>query len=471
MVALVEVTSTARVASHIGRNAKRYAAGGGAVAASGAVAPKVASQAGKQSVGQSDPHYNTNYRAGKATFVDRDRKIRKSLGEAFQEALRGAKSLVTPERAAVGAAVGTGLAYVGSRAAKGFKSGKQEKRQQGLAHGYEDAFKQRREAFDASDFSYLNKDQPTRKRQEEDPFAEDALQERFGAIKKAGRAAARNAGSDVVSGAAKAVSENPQAIRNAGKAFGKGAAEGAGLERVRKTVRNTGYSVGGGAAAGGAAIGAGLAVGKRKDRKEAIPGGHRVVYKDPKHDTSEQRLVRNTARRVVGKSPIAEAGPFAEDTASGVKNAVGKAIEFRKQHKVKGVGGDAAVNAIGRINESELEEVGSYIRAGKAAAQAAKATRAGRVASKAVPWTSRGLIATDIAVLGGGAAKAAVPSKKPNEQKEGARVSRVASLAGKSVRRGDPLIFGTGTALGVRAKGRDIHDDQKLNQSHIKNQK
>ena len=331
MVALVEVTSTARVASHIGRNAKRYAAGGGAVAASGAVAPKVASQAGKQSVGQSDPHYNTNYRAGKATFVDRDRKIRKSLGEAFQEALRGAKSLVTPERAAVGAAVGTGLAYVGSRAAKGFKSGKQEKRQQGLAHGYEDAFKQRREAFDASDFSYLNKDQPTRKRQEEDPFA--------------------------------------------------------------------------------------------------------------------------------------------EDTASGVKNAVGKAIEFRKQHKVKGVGGDAAVNAIGRINESELEEVGSYIRAGKAAAQAAKATRAGRVASKAVPWTSRGLIATDIAVLGGGAAKAAVPSKKPSEQKEGARVSRVASLAGQSLRRGDPLIFGTGTALGVRAKGRDLHDDQKLNQSHIKNQK
>ena len=77
--------------------------------------------------------------------------------------------MVTPERAAAGAAVGAGLAYVGSRAARGFKSGKQEKRQQGMAHGYEDAFKQRREAFDASDFSYLNKDQPTRKRQEEDP--------------------------------------------------------------------------------------------------------------------------------------------------------------------------------------------------------------------------------------------------------------------------------------------------------------
>ena len=66
---------------------------------------------------------------------------------------------------------GAGLAYVGSRAARGFKSGKQEKRQQGMAHGYEDAFKQRREAFDASDFSYLNAKkgplrQPTRKRRE-----------------------------------------------------------------------------------------------------------------------------------------------------------------------------------------------------------------------------------------------------------------------------------------------------------------
>ena len=112
--------------------------------------PRLEAQAGKQSVGQKDPHYNTNYRAGKATFADRDRKIRKSLGEAFQEALRSAKSLVTPERAAAGAAAGAGLAYVGSRAARGFKSGKQEKRQQGMAHGYEDAFKQRREAFDAS---------------------------------------------------------------------------------------------------------------------------------------------------------------------------------------------------------------------------------------------------------------------------------------------------------------------------------
>ena len=326
-------SSTARVVSHVSRNAKRYAVGGGAVAASGAVSPKVGSQAGKQSVGQKDPHYNTNYRAGKATFADRDRKIRKSLGEAFHEALRSAKSLVTPERAAAGAAIGAGLAYVGSRAARGFKSGKQEKRQQGMAHGYEDAFKQRREAFDASDFSYLNKDQPTRKRQEEDPLAEDA--------------------------------------------------------------------------------------------------------------------------------------------AAGIKNKVGQAIEFRKQHKVKGVGGDAAVNAVNKINESELEEVSGYIRAGKTAAKAAQATRAGRVAAKAVPWTSRGLIATDIAVLGGGAAKAgySTATKKPSERKEGARVSRVASIAGKSVRRGDPLIFGTGTALGVRAKGRDIHDDQKLNQSHIKNQK
>ena len=168
-----------------------------------------------------------------------------------------------------------------------------------------------------------------------------------------------------------------------------------------------------------------------------------------------------------------EEGPFAEDTASGVKNAVGKAVEFRKQHKVKGVGGDAAVNAVNKINESELEEVSSYIRAGKTAAKAASATRAGRVAAKAVPWTSRGLIATDIAVLGGGAAKAGhtAATKKPSERKEGARVSRVASLAGKSARRGDPLIFGTGTALGLRAKGRDIQDDQKLNQSHIKNQK
>ena len=326
-------SGTARVVSHVSRNAKRYAGGGVAVAASGAVAPKAGSQAGKQSVGQKDPHYNTNYRAGKATFADRDRKIRKSLGEAFREALRSAKSLVTPERAAAGVAAGSGLAYVGSRAIKGFKSGKQEKRQQGMAHGYEDAFRQRREALDASDFSYLNKDQPTRKRQEDDPFA--------------------------------------------------------------------------------------------------------------------------------------------EDTASGVKNVVGKAVEFRRQHKVKGVGGDAAVNAVGKINESELEEVGSYIRAGKAAAKAAQATRAGRVAGKAVPWTSRGLIATDIAVLGGGAAKAghSAATKKPNEQKEGARMSRVASLAGKSVRRGDPLIFGTGTALGLRSKGRDMQDDQKLNLSHIKNQK
>ena len=330
-------SGTARVASHVGRNAKRYAVGGGAVAASGVVAPKAGAQAGKQSVSQKDPHYNTNYRAGKATFADRDRKIRKSLGEAFQEALKSAKSLVTPERAAAGAAVGAGLAYVGSRAARGFKSGKQEKRQQkrqqGMAHGYEDAFKQRREAFDASDFSYLNKDQPTRKRREEDPFAEDA--------------------------------------------------------------------------------------------------------------------------------------------ASGVKNAVGKAVEFRKQHKVKGVGGDAAVNAVNKINESELEEVSSYIRAGKTAAKAASATRAGRVAGKAIPWTSRGLIATDIAVLGGGAAKAGhtAATKKPSERKEGARISRVGSLASKSVQRGDPLIFGTGTALGLKAKGRDIQDDQKLNQSHIKNQK
>ena len=175
----------------------------------------------------------------------------------------------------------------------------------------------------------------------------------------------------------------------------------------------------------------------------------------------------------MGKNPIAEAGPFAEDAAAGIKNKIGQAIEFRKQHKVKGVGGDAAVNAVNKINESELEEVSGYIRAGKTAAKAAQATRAGRVAAKAVPWTSRGLIATDIAVLGGGAAKAgySTATKKPSERKEGARVSRVASIAGKSVRRGDPLIFGTGTALGVRAKGRDIHDDQKLNQSHIKNQK
>ena len=414
-------SSTARVVSHVSRNAKRYAVGGGAVVASGAVSPKVGSQAGKQSVGQKDPHYNTNYRAGKATFADRDRKIRKSLGEAFHEALRSAKSLVTPERAAAGAAIGAGLAYVGSRAARGFKSGKQEKRQQGMAHGYEDAFKQRREAFDASDFSYLNKDQPTRKRREEDPFAEDALQEFSLTTGKQQR-------------------QKSQATHKAVQQLDKSPAA--------QNRRNYNYAH--------SQLGRGLT--------------------KPSGDFARSVAAHSSATGKPNRAPWTQResdGPFAEDAAAGIKNKIGQAIEFRKQHKVKGVGGDAAVNAVNKINESELEEVSGYIRAGKTAAKAAQATRAGRVAAKAVPWTSRGLIATDIAVLGGGAAKAgySTATKKPSERKEGARVSRVASIAGKSVRRGDPLIFGTGTALGVRAKGRDIHDDQKLNQSHIKNQK
>ena len=334
---------TSRVLSHAGRNVKRYSIGAAAAAAGGSAATKGGQQAGKKSVGQSDPHYNTNFRAGQATFSDRNRKIKKSLGESLREAIGKAarwraaqkvKGAVTPERVAAGTAAGVGLTYVGSRAAGGVKQGRQDKRKQGMTHGYEDAFRNRREALDASDFGYVNKDTPARRRKE-------------------------------------------------------------------------------------------------------------------------------------------DADPFAEDAAAGIKNKVSQAVEFRRQHKVKGVGGDAVVDAIGKVKESELEEVRGFIKAGKGAVGAAKATRAGRVAGKAVPWTSRGLIATDIAVLGGGAAKAGASAaqKKPSEQKEGARLSRAGALAGQSVKRGDPLIFGTGTALGVRAKSRDLGDDQKLNQSHIRNRK
>ena len=301
---------------------------------------------------------------------------------------RSAKSLVTPERAAAGAAIGAGLAYVGSRAARGFKSGKQEKRQQGMAHGYEDAFKQRREAFDASDFSYLNKDQPTRKRREEDPFAEDALQEFSLTTGKQQR-------------------QKSQATHKAVQQLDKSPAA--------QNRRNYNYA--------------------------HSPSGKGLTR--PSGDFARSVAAHSSATGKPNRAPWTQResdSPFAEDAAAGIKNKVGQAIEFRKQHKVKGVGGDAAVNAVNKINEAELEEVSGYIRAGKTAAKAAQATRAGRVAAKAVPWTSRGLIATDIAVLGGGAAKAgySTATKKPSERKEGARVSRVASIAGKSVRRGDP---------------------------------
>ena len=110
----------------------------------GSAATKGGQQAGKKSVGQSDPHYNTNFRAGQATFSDRNRKIKKSLGEALTEAIGKAarwraaqkvKGAVTPERVAAGTAAGVGLTYVGSKAAGGVKQGRQDKRRQGASQG------------------------------------------------------------------------------------------------------------------------------------------------------------------------------------------------------------------------------------------------------------------------------------------------------------------------------------------------
>ena len=63
------------VTAHIGRNARRYAIGAGATAAGAVAAKPAGKQAGKASVGKSDPYYDMNRRAGESIFHSRKSKI------------------------------------------------------------------------------------------------------------------------------------------------------------------------------------------------------------------------------------------------------------------------------------------------------------------------------------------------------------------------------------------------------------
>ena len=119
------------VTTHISRNLRRYAVGAGATGAAVVAAKPAGKQAGKASVGKSDPYYDMNRRAGESIFhsrkskIDSSRlkksgmreagavrgthKVRKIAGAAFLK--RNSKNL---KRIGISGAVGT-AAVVGDR--------------------------------------------------------------------------------------------------------------------------------------------------------------------------------------------------------------------------------------------------------------------------------------------------------------------------------------------------------------------
>ena len=110
----------------------------------------------------------------------------------------------------------------------------------------------------------------------------------------------------------------------------------------------------------------------------------------------------------------------------------------------------------------------------------------GRVAGETLKWGGRGLAALDIGVLGAQGAKAIANRNKDKpvteeedeadgfdedeftERVKGQSARTAIEFGAKHSGKVDTALFGAGTVNSARSKGQDLHDDQKLNSSHLR---
>ena len=307
------------VTTHISRNLRRYAVGAGATGAAAVAAKPAGKQAGKASVGKSDPYYDMNRRSGESIFHSRKSKIDSSrlkksgmresgsrtFGKGLGRAGRYAKLKLKPDEGlgkAIGSATSKTLksikpgtkqivpaaatagaaAIVGKRAKSGAEQGRYDKRRSGTQQGYSDAYKKTYGRQEGIDESITSK-----------------------ALRSVGRNIAKGAGETASSPAGR------RNMRRAGHDAGSGAAEGAmkhlekPLRQINRSVRVAGGSIGGGAAVGGIGIGAGQATRSRKERKESI----------------DEANVASRVRKIAGKLKAVQAHPATQKTQSAIKSS------------------------------------------------------------------------------------------------------------------------------------------------------
>ena len=397
------------VTAHIGRNLRRYAVGAAATGAAAVAAKPAGKQAGKASVGKSDPYYDMNRRAGESIFHSRKSKIDSSrlkrrgglaeagsrtFGKGLGRAGRYAKLKLKPDEG-LGKAVGTATsktlksikpgprqivpavatvgaaAIVGKRAKSGADQGRYDKRRSGTQRGYTDAYKKtygRQEGIDEARM-------PTK--------AARGVRRKITRKLKSVKA---TSGARKIAGKLKSVQAHPS------------------TQKAQQAVRWGGRGV---AALDLAVLGAsGTAVGvkavrNRKNREEGL---------DEAGAGSAVRVVRKSIQRHQDK----------------------KVVRYLNRNKSRR-GGDAVRVARKQATADTLLKVGT----------GAGATAAG----------------VDIA-------------RRRTRQDEGLTEGRIKGSGlrkvGGYIEKGDVGLFGISTGRAITNKGRDVADDQQLNQSHLR---
>ena len=463
------------VTAHIGRNARRYAIGAGATAAGAVAAKPAGKQAGKASVGKSDPYYDMNRRAGESIFHSRKSKIDSSrLKKSGMRESHTPGHFATPQR------------YVSVKSSDGSKPNPAQMRAFAkLAHSG-----RRREGIEEAGSRTFGKGLGRAGR-----YAKLKLQPDEGLGKAIGAATSKTLRS--IKPGTKQIVPAAATVGAAG-IIGKRAKAGAeqGQYDKRRSGTQQGYTD---------------AYKKTYGRKEGIDEG----YFDPSKDNREQRITRNTFRRIKGKKPI----PYQMDEANvagGIRKIAGK-LKSVKSHPaaqkaqqsirwggrgvaaldlaVLGASGTAAgIKAVhARKNREEgLDEARTVRRLVKKGLKplrnrlAVKTNQARYLrkpsgkryaTAKGTRHLARAAVGAEIgagAVYAGGAAGAAYGIKKKLSKKreEGLDEGRIKGSGlrkiGGYIEKGDVGLFGISTGRAITNKGRDVADDQQLNQSHLR---
>ncbi len=432
-----------------------------------------------------------------------DEGLGKAIGAATSKTLRSIKpgtKQIVPAAATVGAA-----GIIGKRAKAGAEQGQYDKRRSGTQQGYTDAYKKTYGRKEGIDEGIASK-----------------------ALRSVGRNIAKGAGETASRPSTQRNLRRAGHATGSGAAEGAMKHLEKPLRQINRSIRVGGASIGGGAAIGGASIGAGNVARGRKERKEGIDearlplltrkrltkvakkfgdprspavrqSAHSPNRATPSHARSDNNYpyggrkegmdeanVAGGIRKIAGKLQSVKSHPAAQKAqqtmrwggrgvaaldlavlgASGTVAGV-KTVRARKNREegLDEARAGSAVRAVGKsIQRHQDKKVVRYLNRNKSR----RGANAIKVARKQATADTLLKVGT-----GAGATAAGIDiARRRSNRDEGLTEGRIKGSGlrkiGGYIEKGDVGLFGISTGRAITNKGRDVADDQKLNQSHLR---